>query len=186
MDISHPVAVLPLPDNIRRRFTEPPTLWFVGNGQLLNANLLGLLCSRECPGSAILETLDKVPEWIESGRVVVSGFHSPLEQQILRSLLRRSGKAVKVLARSLENHHLLPVEHQAIADGHLLLISPFASNVHRTTRATALERNRLVIALAAERVVPYVKEQSPLAELLREGEENHFDPQRNAIPRLKK
>ena len=47
----------------------------------------------------------------------------------------------------------------------------FASNVHRTTRATALERNRLVIALAAEHVVPYVKEQSPLAELLCKGEE---------------
>ncbi len=171
MDLSHPSAVLSVPDDIRRRFAEPPTLWFVGNGQLLNAPLLGLLCSRECPGSAILETLDKVPEWVEAGRVVISGFHSPLEQQVLHSLLRRSGKAVKVLARTLENNSPSPIEKEAIAEGRLLLISPFASNVHRTTRATALERKRLVIALAAERVMPYVKDQSPLAGLLRKGEE---------------
>ena len=174
MDISRSPAVLPLADNIRRRFIEPPTLWFVGNGQLLNAPLLGLLCSRECPGSAILETLDKVPEWVESGRVVISGFHSPLEQQVLRSLLRRKGKAVKVLARTLENHHPSPVEHQTIAEGRLLLISPFASNTRRTTRAIALERNRLVITLAAELIVPYLTKQSPLAELLRKHEENGY------------
>jgi predicted Rossmann fold nucleotide-binding protein DprA/Smf involved in DNA uptake len=171
MNISHPPAVLPLPDDIRQRFTQQPTLWFVGNGQLLNAPLLALLCSRECPGSAILETLDRVPEWVVSGRVVISGFHSPLEQQVLRSLLRRSGKAVKVLARTLEKHRPSPIEQEAIAEGRLLLISPFSSNIHRTTRTTALERNRLVIALAEERIVPYVKEQSPLAKLLLKNNE---------------
>lgn len=34
------------------------------------------------------------------GRAIVSGFHSPLAQQVLRSVLRRSGRAVKMLARN--------------------------------------------------------------------------------------
>ena len=36
------------------------------------------------------------------GSVIVSGFHSPLEQQVLRSAFRRSGRAVKVLAHLLD------------------------------------------------------------------------------------
>ena len=73
----------------------------VGAGEtaLLDEPLLGLVASRECPGHVLLETLDRVPEWVKAGRVIVSGFHSPLEQQVLRSLLRRKGRAVKVLAR---------------------------------------------------------------------------------------
>lgn len=129
---------------------------------------MGLLCSRKCPGSAILATLDRVPEWVKCGRIVVSGFHSPLEQQIFRSLLRRSGRAVKVLARTVEGYRASPAELDALAAGQLLLVSPFPAGVRRTTRKTALDRNRLVIALALELVVPHVREQSPLAELLKE------------------
>ncbi len=40
-----------------------------------------LIGSRECPGQVLLETLEHVPEWVKAGRVIVSGFHSPLEQQ---------------------------------------------------------------------------------------------------------
>ncbi len=54
----------------------------VGAGEtaLLVVPLLGLLSSRECPGHVLLECLDRVPEWVKAGRVIVSGFHSPLEQ----------------------------------------------------------------------------------------------------------
>lgn len=41
-----------------------------------------------------------MPEWVKAGRVIVSGFHSPLEQQVLHSVLRRTGRVVKVLARN--------------------------------------------------------------------------------------
>ena len=61
----------------------------VGETTLLSELLLGLISSRECSGHVLLETLDRVPEWVKAGRVIVSGFHSPLEQQVLRSVLRR-------------------------------------------------------------------------------------------------
>lgn len=41
-------------------------------------------------------------------------------------------------------------------------------NVTRTTRVTALARNRLVLALASEYVVPHVAVGSPLESLLAE------------------
>ena len=144
----------------------------VGAGEtaLLDEPLLGLIASRECPGHVLLETLDRVPEWVKAGRVIVSGFHSPLEQQVLRSLLRRKGRAVKVLARGFggqsADYRPSPEEREPLANGRLLVISAFAPSVTRTTRATALARNRLVAALATELFVPYIGDKSPLAEIV--------------------
>jgi predicted Rossmann fold nucleotide-binding protein DprA/Smf involved in DNA uptake len=142
-----------------------------GEAALLDEPLLGFIASRECPGRVLLETLERVPEWVRSGRVVVSGFHSPLEQQVLRSLLRRKGRAVKVLARGFGNeagdYRPSPEEREPLAAGRMLIISAVAPSISRTTRATALARNRLVLALASEVVVPYLATGSPLAELVR-------------------
>ena len=50
----------------------------------------------------------------------------------------------------------------------MLVFSAFAPSVTRITRATALTRNRLVLALATEIVAPHVATGSPLAALLSE------------------
>lgn len=154
-----------LPANLRGRLgtDAPEQLAGVGNVALLDESLLGLISSRECPGHVMLETLDRVPEWVKAGRVIVSGFHAPLEQQVLRSVLRRSGRVVKVLARGMTDYRPTPEEREPLTSGRMLVISAFAPDVRRTTRATALARNRLVIALATEIVVPYIAPDSPLA-----------------------
>ena len=147
----------------------------VGDGEtaLLAEPLLGLVASRECPGRVLLETLDLVPEWVKAGRVIVSGFHSPLEQQVLRSVLRRkAGRVVKVLARGMSDYRPSSDEREPLATGRMLVITACPPDVRRTTRETALARNRLVLALASEVVVPYVAEGSPLAALLRERNAN--------------
>jgi len=133
----------------------------VGDTALLAEPLLGLIASRECPGCVLIETLDRVPEWVKAGRVIVSGFHSPLEQQVLRSVLRRNGRVVKVLARGMTEYRPAPDEHESLAADHMLVISAFAPSVTRLTRATALARNRLVLALASEIIVPHVAAGSP-------------------------
>ncbi|MBV6475194.1 MAG: hypothetical protein MOGDAGHF_00711 [Rhodocyclaceae bacterium] len=160
-------APVTLPDLLRRRLGDSaPAQWAgVGNMALLDEPLLGLISSRECPGHVMVETLERVPAWVSAGRVVASGFHSPLEQQVLRSLLRREGCAVKVLARGMTDYRPLPEERDSLAAGRLLVLTAFAPNVQRVTRETALERNRLVTAMAEELVVPYVAAGSPLAVL---------------------
>ncbi len=144
----------------------------VGETTLLAKPLLGLIASRECPGNVLIETLEHVPEWVKAGRVLVSGFHSPLEQQVLRSVLRRKGRVVKVLARGLDPDRsylrLTPEEGLALRESRLLVISPFGSDVTRTTRVTSLQRNQFVLALSDKTVVPHVRSGSPMEGLLRD------------------
>lgn len=151
-------------------FSEPKRGWqfsVVGNIGLLAEPLLGLISSRECPGHVLVETLERVPAWVAEGRVLVSGFHSPLEQQVLRSLLRRDGRAVKVLARGMSRYRPSPDERAALAAARLLVLTAFAPAVQRITRDNALARNRLVASLATELCVPYLTDNSPLAEIAR-------------------
>ena len=168
-------APITLPAFCAQRVGPEIAARIVGAGEtaLLDEPLLGLIASRECPGHVLLETLERVPEWVKAGRVIVSGFHSPLEQQVLRSLLRRKGRAVKVLARGFgdqcADYRPTPIEREPLTSGRMLVISALAPSVTRTTRATALVRNRLVLALASEIIVPYVAAGSPLAALLSES-----------------
>jgi len=168
-----PSQVLPEASLGKRIDTEVlESLSGVGNFGLLNGPLLGLLASRECPGRMLIETVERVPDWVRRGLVFVSGFHSPLEQQVLRSLLRRQGRAVKVLARGFgdprADYRPTLEEREPLASGRMLIISAFANSVVRTTRATALARNRLVLALATDIVVPHVAAGSPLEALVAE------------------
>ena len=130
----------------------------IGNPALLAEPLLGFIASRQCPGHVFIETLERVPQWVKAGRVLVSGFHSPLEQQVLHSLLRRQGRAVKVLARHLppgRDYRPTAEEHEPLAKGCLLILSASPATETRTTRASALARNRLVLALASEHCLPH-------------------------------
>lgn len=163
-------ASVTLPPHCTQRVGAELAARIVGAGEtaLLSEPLLALIASRECPGHILLETLDRVPEWVQAGRVIVSGFHSPLEQQVLRSVLRRRGRAVKVLARGVTDYRPQPEEREPLAVGRMLVLSAFAPEVRRTTRETALARNRLVLALSADQFIPYVAEGSPLSRLFAE------------------
>ncbi|HNW77662.1 MAG TPA: DNA-processing protein DprA [Candidatus Competibacteraceae bacterium] len=156
-----PVALPPL---CAQRVGIESASRIVGAGAtaLLAEPLLGFIASRECPGHVLLETLDRVPEWVKAGRVIVSGFHSPLEQQVLRSVLRRKGRVVKVLARGMTDYRPTAEEREPLAAGRMLVITACPPKIQRTTRETALARNRLVLALASEITAPYVTANSPL------------------------
>lgn len=163
-------APVPLPPHCAQRVGAEIAARIVGAGEtaFLAGPLLGIIASRECPGHVLLETLDRVPEWVKAGCVIVSGFHSPLEQQVLRSVLRRKGRVVKALARGMTDYRPTAEEREALEAGRMLVITACPPEVRRTTRDTALARNRLVLALASEIVAPYVAAGSPLAALLNE------------------
>jgi len=157
-------APITLPPACAQRAGPELAARIVGAGEmaLLAEPLLGLIASRACPGHILLETLDRIPEWIKAGRVIISGFHSPLEQQVLRSVLRRKGRVVKVLARGMTDYRPTAEEREPLAAGRMLVITACPPKIQRTTRETALARNRLVLALASEITAPYVTANSPL------------------------
>lgn len=72
--ILRPVS-LPLPPRVARVGLDPKTasLQGVGHPALLDEPLLGLLASRNCPGRALLDTLEEIPGWVQAGRVILSG-----------------------------------------------------------------------------------------------------------------
>ncbi len=166
-------AAIPLPPRLAPHIAadQAAHLVGIGNPALLAEPLLGFIASRQCPGHVFIETLERVPQWAKVGRVLVSGFHSPLEQQVLRSLLRRQGRAVKVLARGMTDFRPQPEECEPLATGRMLVITACPPDMRRITRETALARNRLVLALASETVAPCIAADSPLAALLNEAGE---------------
>ena len=93
-------------------------------------------------------------------RILVGGFHSPMELECLRILLRGRQPIVLCPARHIDGM-LIPKEwRQAFQDQRLLVVSPFGENAKRITRDHANSRNRLVAALADSIIVPHAAPES--------------------------
>ena len=78
-----------------------PQLSAFGNLNLLALPKTALFCSARCPGHAILSAYDQAARWRDAGRCIISGFHSPVEKECLRILLRGSQPIIICAARSL-------------------------------------------------------------------------------------
>lgn len=137
--------------------SEPPlpgSCSALGDLAILSRKKICLLCSMQCPGDIILKTLDLMQELRNMEVSVVSGFHSPLEQECLKILLRGTCAVVVCYARSLPRR--VPPEYvKPIDDGRMLLLSPFNEAQNHATRNTSRLRNRLVVALGDTVLVPY-------------------------------
>ena len=129
--------------------------------------LTALFCSARTPGAAILCAHDKARSLRDNGVTVISGFHSIIEKECFRILLRGQQPIIFCPARSLKGMRLLEVWKKAIVDGRLLIISPFAG-VRRVSEAPATQRNQLVAALADGVYIAYTAS-SDKTELLLES-----------------
>jgi len=127
-----------------------PQLSALGNLNLLALPKTALFCSARCPGQAILAAYDQAARWRDAGRCIISGFHSPVEKECFRILLRGSQPVIICPARSLEKMRLAADWKKSLADGRLLILSCFSRNKHRVTRTLAACRNEFVAALADE------------------------------------
>ena len=124
----------------------------LGNPDLLALPKTALFCSARCPGNVILPAYDQAAKWRDAGRCVISGFHSPVEKECLRILLRGSQPIIICPARSLPQR-VPPDWKKPLADGRLLLLSPFPATAKRVTANLAARRNEFVAALADEVVI---------------------------------
>jgi predicted Rossmann fold nucleotide-binding protein DprA/Smf involved in DNA uptake len=128
----------------------PARLWAIGNSELLKQAKTALFCSSRCPGDAILKAMDQAQKWRDQGRCIISGFHSPIEKECLRILLRGRQPIVICPARSIENMRIPKDWRMAIEEGRLLMLSLFPASERRMTSALAEQRNQTVAALADE------------------------------------
>ena len=95
-------------------------------------------------------------------RGVISGFHSPLEQSVLKVLMAAGSPAVVVLARPAQGAKLPPEWAGALAKGNLAAVSSVKA-AGRLTHQLATERNALVAQLAHNIVVAHASPAGSLA-----------------------
>jgi predicted Rossmann fold nucleotide-binding protein DprA/Smf involved in DNA uptake len=119
--------------------------------------LLALVCSRQAPGSVILQVHDLAQGWRTAGGTVISGFHSPAEREALVVLLRGPGPVIVCPARSIVGMRLKPEYKEPLATGRLLLVSPFGEKVRRIKAQTATARNRFAAALADQVLIAHAQ-----------------------------
>jgi len=127
----------------------------VGSRELLSYVKLGLFCSVHCPGKLVVRTYELVRALRDAGVALVGGFHSPMEQECLRLVLRGGSPVIVCPARSVQDMRLQPEWQAPLRGGRLLLISPFPSSVRRVTRETAMRRNAFVARVADVLFVAY-------------------------------
>lgn len=133
----------------------PSCLYAMGDAAILGNRLLGLVCSIQCPGSIVIKTLDAACALRDAGVAVIGGFHSPMEKECLDILLRGDQPVILCPARGLAGLRLGQMPRRAVKEGRLLILSPFAENIRRTTAAQAVKRNNLVAACADAVWVPH-------------------------------
>lgn len=122
---------------------------------------IALFCSSRCPGTVVVRALDIASVLAQTETEVRSGFHSPVEREVLRFLLSGSVKLVVCPARSGVGMRIPIAWRPAIAAGRLIIRSAidegFDAQHHptrpgqaprRPTTALAEQRNRFVASIS--------------------------------------
>jgi len=89
------------PALLRGGANSTPVLHVIGSAAPLRQPLTALFCSTKCPGAASLDAFDRIAQLRDAGRAIISGFHTPVEKECLRILLRGESPIVICPARSL-------------------------------------------------------------------------------------
>ena len=147
----------------------PEVIWARGNIDLLSDksrtskdDLWALFCSSKCPAEIILKTHDFAQEFKEEGISTIGGFHSPIEKECLKVLLRGSQPIILCPARSIENMRLKTEWQKAYSERRFLILSIFCER--RISAARAYKRNHFVAALASKIFIAHAAEDSKTLE----------------------
>ena len=118
-----------------------------GNTELLDRPLVAFFASRK----ATRHDAQLAHQWAESicqtDKVVISGFHSPLEKEVLNYLLEQHHPVILALGRAL--YKKVPPHLQSAFDEGILLFISFRGNTRHSWNS-AQQRNWGAASLATE------------------------------------
>ncbi len=145
----------------------PETIWTRGNLELLpNKNnstltkdIWAIFCSSKCPGEIILKAHDLAQDFKNRNIPTIGGFHSPIEKECLRVLLRGSQPIIISPARSIENMRIKQEWKKPLSENRLLILSIF-DNQPQQSAIMACKRNAFVAALANQVLIAHAAEGS--------------------------
>jgi predicted Rossmann fold nucleotide-binding protein DprA/Smf involved in DNA uptake len=125
----------------------PPLLFGVGNRSLLKGGGLGIVGSRNVDQAGEAFTRQAAELCAYNRMPVVSGGARGVDQISMNAALEAGGVTIGILAENLLKKSVERSARQAIADGRLLLLSPYHPNA-RFTVGTAMGRNKLIYAMS--------------------------------------
>jgi predicted Rossmann fold nucleotide-binding protein DprA/Smf involved in DNA uptake len=138
---------------------------FLGNKDILKNYKTGFLSSRKCPAEVVLKSYEWAKRQRAEGNCVVCGNHSQIEQDVFEILLKGDQPLVLVVPRGLKKRWDKSwIEN--IEKNRLLIISPFAKDITRVTRETAIHKNETILSLSENIVVGYKSPNGQLDRLL--------------------
>ena len=140
----------------------------VGNSALLRTRKVGLLCSRRCPGTIIVQTLDLALALRDTTTTVIGGFQSSMERECLETLLRGKHRVIVCPARGIDGMRLPAAWKAAIAENRMLVASTFDAKQRRATADLAERRNRFVAEIADEIILAHASPGGQLERLCRD------------------
>ena len=135
---------------------------YCGNISLLDQPKHGFLCSRCTKSSVILPCLDWAVSHAHCDAVVMSTFHSEMEDAVLDMLLPGTCPIILVLGRSL--YKVVPEKlRPALDSGRLLIVS--ISNQGRISRESAFAANEYICKNSDSITFGYLSHDSSLRTL---------------------
>lgn len=120
---------------------------YSGNRELLDRDLVAFFASRNAPPEALTLATCWAHEIATTDKVVISGFHSPIERAVLDVLLTRGCSVVVTLGRAL--YLQIPKYLKTAYDDHRLLFVSFR-DYSRPSYSNSQLRNWLTADLARE------------------------------------
>jgi hypothetical protein len=143
----------------------------IGNIELLKLSKTAFLCSRQVPASVVLKCYDWAIEQREKGNCVISGFHSPIEKDVMRYLIKGSQPIILALARGIKKI-LEPEFEKPVKEGRMLIMTAFENSVTRVTQKTCNTRNIMMMELADNIIIGYTHPEGELEKLVTSIEQN--------------
>jgi predicted Rossmann fold nucleotide-binding protein DprA/Smf involved in DNA uptake len=137
------------PRRLKERLREdaPPVLYGCGGAAIIETGGLAVVGSRHVDQSLIeyTEAIGRLAA--RAGRTVVSGGARGIDQAAMRGALEAGGRAVGILADSLERATLNREYRNPLIEGQLVLVSPYDPQAGFNV-GNAMQRNKLIYALA--------------------------------------
>lgn len=131
----------------RLREDAPAVLYGCGDIRLLETGGLAVVGSRQVDEGLIDYTMAIGRLAANTGKTIVSGGAKGIDQAAMRGALETGGKAVGVLADSLDKMAMNREHRSLLMDGMLALVSPYDPSAGFNV-GNAMQRNKYIYALA--------------------------------------
>lgn len=129
---------------------------------------LAVFSSDKAPASILLQLQDLANHWRYREPIIISGFQSQGENEILSVLLRGPQPVIICMAREIEKMRIKPAWKIPFEENRLLLVSPFGETIKRPTTKTGYQRNIVAAALADQVLIAHARPGSKTEKLAKD------------------